>query len=876
MAHGLMSIRKIVPVDQAEWRIEPPAAWIESREPDWDFTPPDGHGVAFLLVDEQHDVATHAISARTVRRLLTHSAVQALGQVELDFDPAAHVLIIHELAIWRRDPVNGWQKRSVARRDAFLLRQREQQLEQQILNGRLSLVALLEDVRVGDAIDMAWTLQPREPLPGFRFSCFSAAAWSVPVARAYFSVKLDPTKPVRSRVHVPSSGEKPEEQLTDDRATWISERPSIFLTEPNTPGWNWLFPLIDISGWADWAEVANFAAQLWADAMMDGAEAIVIEAARLRDGHERSAAALAAIRFVQEEVRYLSADFGHGAGMLPNGAGVVLSRRFGDCKDKAVLLTALLRALGFEAWPMLVSANWRDAVRRVQPSPAAFSHAIVTFLGDGRRFFIDPTFLGQGGDLAHLSPPPYRAGLEVRAGATGLLEIPEPATAEITLVETFQLDRKHGRGQVEQVLHARGPFADDVRAMIVRQGRTAFSKHRAETLQKHFPALVPNESSVSVRDDILANTIVWRAQHELRTWGRSGEKPPATFSYGAHGLFLAIETIDGPEKRRAPWPLRFPMRVQHHVVVRGRDVRKVNRETHKFSAPGFNYLCDVTAKRREVSFDYRWETTQPEVLPEEWPEYCRVRTRALARAGANVRTPSFWTYEGVNGSGKRGKVAAVIVLVWALISAAGALVRPNHPGPRKLEPPAPIVHHRYKASPAPATKDAAASPLPDQLKPAPKPNVDVHPTLADDGVRWGYNYTLSLMRAGRAAEAYETARQLQARFPGDPIAARALAISAANAGDAITAERIFKEWINAMPHEPYWRATYGYFLARAGRLAEARPLLEQATREFPKAGLVWLNYAAVLNATGEPEAAAAAQRQAEALMPPQERATLVP
>src|SRR5881409_607578 len=127
-----MSIRRIVPIEQAEWRIASPPPWVTAREPDWEFAPADADGVCFLLIDQQHDVATQAISFRSVRQLRTLAAVQALGQVELEFDPGAHRLAIHELAVWRRDADGRWKMRSVARREQFMLRQREQHLEQQM------------------------------------------------------------------------------------------------------------------------------------------------------------------------------------------------------------------------------------------------------------------------------------------------------------------------------------------------------------------------------------------------------------------------------------------------------------------------------------------------------------------------------------------------------------------------------------------------------------------------------------------------------------------------------------------------------------------------------------------------------------------------
>jgi hypothetical protein len=260
-----MSIRRIVPVEQADWRIAPVPEWVEAREPDWHFVAPDGHPVAFLLVDEQHHVATHACAARTVRRLLTPAAVQALAQVQLDFDPGAHRLLIHEVAIWRPGADGQLEKRSAARRESFLLRQREQQLEQQILSGRVSVVALLEDVRVGDAIDVAWTLEPLDPLPGLRFTVFFAFVWSVPVARAAFTLHLSDEHPVRWRMHAPDAVTAPEAQ--PQRVTWWAERPSIFEPEPNVPAGDWPFAVLDVSAWESWSQVGSFLAELWSEAL---------------------------------------------------------------------------------------------------------------------------------------------------------------------------------------------------------------------------------------------------------------------------------------------------------------------------------------------------------------------------------------------------------------------------------------------------------------------------------------------------------------------------------------------------------------------------------------------------------------------------------
>ncbi|QSA97306.1 DUF3857 domain-containing protein [Methylococcus sp. EFPC2] len=633
-----MSIRRIVSIEQTEWSLAPPRAWVRPRDIDWSWRPPELGAVACLLLDEQHHVATQSVYQRSVRMLLNLSAVQALSQVEIEFDPAAQRLRVHDVAVWRMESDGAWRRREPVQREAFLLRQREQQFEQQMLNGRVSLVALLEDVRVGDAIDLAWTLEPREPLPGLLFTAFHTFAWTVPVGSASVALHLDREHPVQWRLTTPEGQPAPTEDVQADCASWCFERPPVFQPESNVPGSHWAWPVLEVTAWQSWAEVARFICALWAEALSDDLPAIAAEAARLEEGRSTEEAIRAAVRFVQEDVRYLAIDFGHGAGMLPSGAGTVLRRRFGDCKDKSVLLSALLCALGVEARPVLVGTGWREAVARLLPSTACFNHAIVAFGFEGQRYFVDPTVVGQGGDLAHLVAPPYGVALEIDAATEALTELPALAPAEISLTETFTLDRRGKEGAVEQELRATAWFADDIRALLLRQGLPAFAKARAEVLQQHFPALAPDAESTALEDDADDNAICLSTRHGLPTWGRVDRKPPDFFVYGAHGLFLGVEAVDEREQRRLPWALRHPMTVHHRVVVRGKPVRKSKPEYFEVEGPGFLYSCQVRSRRREVSFDYRWETTAREIPADRWGEYCQSRSRALERAGATVAT----------------------------------------------------------------------------------------------------------------------------------------------------------------------------------------------------------------------------------------------
>ena len=61
----------------------------------------------------------------------------------------------------------------------------------------------------------------------------------------------------------------------------------------------------------------------------------------------------------------------------PQQPAVVLAQRYGDCKDKALLLAALLRELGVEAYPALVNTKLRQRLDDYLPSPFLFDHVIT-------------------------------------------------------------------------------------------------------------------------------------------------------------------------------------------------------------------------------------------------------------------------------------------------------------------------------------------------------------------------------------------------------------------------------------------------------------------------------------------------------------------
>ena len=97
----------------------------------------------------------------------------------------------------------------------------------------------------------------------------------------------------------------------------------------------------------------------------------------------------------------------------------------------------ILRALGIEAWPVLVAGDLRQTLRDWQPTASAFDHAMVQVMVDGRNYWLDLTAGFQRGPLAARSWPNYGCGLVVRPGTTGLADVPEPPVRPKTTVTEY-------------------------------------------------------------------------------------------------------------------------------------------------------------------------------------------------------------------------------------------------------------------------------------------------------------------------------------------------------------------------------------------------------------------------------------------------------
>jgi tetratricopeptide (TPR) repeat protein len=158
--------------------------------------------------------------------------------------------------------------------------------------------------------------------------------------------------------------------------------------EPGMPGPSETSPYVHVSTYASWADVSRFYAGLVREQLRPGpevratAERLAAEVKARPGSGQRSERELreelvrAAYDFVVTSTRYVGLEFGiHG--YKPYRVDQVLTRRFGDCKDKAGLMQAILASLGIDSRIVLLRMRRLGRVPDRPASLAVFNHAIL-------------------------------------------------------------------------------------------------------------------------------------------------------------------------------------------------------------------------------------------------------------------------------------------------------------------------------------------------------------------------------------------------------------------------------------------------------------------------------------------------------------------
>lgn len=374
---------------------------------------------------------------------------------------------------------------------------------------------------------------------------------------------------------------KIEPQISGNSYTWELRNLQPIEPEPASPRMSKLVAHIAVNvfppeskttllrGFASWKDVSRYASEL-NDPQSGFNDAMAAKSRELTASAKTEFEKIQAIGRYAQNVNYISIqiDVGRGGGYRPHSAVDVFAKNYGDCKDKANLMRAMLKSLGIESYPVIIYSGDPHRVQPEWPSPQQFNHAIIAVkVSDatdaatvikhptlGRLLIFDPTdddtpvgdlpdheqgsfalvAAGEAGDLVKMPITPPEANrmertVEAVLGADGSLKatVNERSYGQAA-VEERRLFKRAARPQyqkyIERWITQTAPAANVLKAepadsshagqfmLDVEFSSPGYAKTMRDKLLVFKPAIVSRRSSVFLTETKRTHPIVLEAE----------------------------------------------------------------------------------------------------------------------------------------------------------------------------------------------------------------------------------------------------------------------------------------------------------------------------------------------------------------------------
>lgn len=341
--------------------------------------------------------------------------------------------------------------------------------------------------------------------------------------------------------------------------------------------------------------------------------------------------------FAQNDIRYFAMALGEH-GFRPRALSEICSSRFGDCKDKSVLLVALLREFGFEAWPVLVNSYTQARLAAGGPDHRAFNHAIVAYKLNGLLRWVDPTIKQPAGASGDWEVPPYQLGLILRPNEEALSPIPltnrtEPDTETR---DFLKFDPVTGDAELSTEVTVRGLQADYYRQYLESAPAEETSKRWFNYIGRFYRKLEETEVPV-IQDDRANNRLSIRARYRLPEFLKTeaGGTGFGVYAYGIRSI------LDQPESRRRHWPYGLPLgrSIRHRIEVELPFAVSVEQHPQVIVQNGVEYRSEKSLTGKKFMSEHTVNFTRDLVPAAEMGAFCEAVDEILTDLNSGVSKP---------------------------------------------------------------------------------------------------------------------------------------------------------------------------------------------------------------------------------------------
>jgi len=549
-------------------------------------------------------------------RVASPELLNQAGTISVPWQPSQGDMIVHRVEI-----VRGSERIDLlAGGKRFTIIRREQNLEQRELNGQLTATIPVEGLRLGDVVHTTISITNTDTALKGHVQAFAPMP-SAPFRASFLRTRL--LWPVADAVQwkTYATGAKPVVTTTGSYREVVVE--GALPKQPELPGdAPFRFqrpPIIEATSFADWAAVSRTMAPLFATAgLIAPSSALAAEVTRIKateaDPFKRVALAL---DLVQDKVRYLYNGM-EGGNYTPQVPSQTWSLRYGDCKAKALLLLALLHALGIEAEAVVAPMQAGDLVEGRLPSAGTFDHVLVKAKAGGETLWLDGTMTGT--KLADIrDTPAIRTVLPLRTGGAALETVPFRAPARPTAEVTIDLDQRAGVTMptlTNVTMKLRGPGA----AMIGLAATQATPDQQRDMIQEMVGKVLGEVrlTQQAVAYDEASGVATLTAVGIVSTgWKHDRGRKRLSLDRAIGDVTFEPDRVR-PAWRDIPVALGAPDRIRYHVTVHlprgGKGFELVGDRELAEAIAGRQLTRSVTLTGDRIVLDDEVSIVQPEVV----------------------------------------------------------------------------------------------------------------------------------------------------------------------------------------------------------------------------------------------------------------------
>lgn len=539
-----------------------------------------------------------------IREIVSDAGVQNASQISVTFEPGFQRLIFHKILVWR-----GGQPIDQLKADKFKVLQNEKDLSRFIYSATYDAFLILDDVRKGDRIEYAYTVKGNNPIFGKKHVSMYYVEGSSTLGHLYMNLITDKSRKLNLKGFNHAEAPKITEHKGYKLYEWTNTLTKTYRTADHEPSWYNPLKRTQVTEYNSWNEVVNWGLSVnnYPDLRSPLLDKKIEEFKKNAAGNEKKYIELAA-RFVQDEIRYMGIEMGVYS-HRPNSPEKVLKQRYGDCKDKSLLLVHLLKGMNIAAYMVYADTDLTLATKEYLPSPFVFNHVIVAIDYNKRRTWLDPTMSYQRGKFDDFYAPDYGYVLVIKPGNNALEKLDSNPKGKLVAELAFNIADTSDTKNSTLVIRSKytGNYADNIRSEIAESGTDGLEKDFLEYYGKYYTD-IESSAPLEINDDEKNNVVEITESYEIpNIWILNEDDNRKHVNFYADLIINDLRKVSA-KKRTEPVALKHPINIEQNITVFMPYMYDSDAEVIKVNNAQYAFELERKNENNTATFNYKYRS----------------------------------------------------------------------------------------------------------------------------------------------------------------------------------------------------------------------------------------------------------------------------